>query len=113
MKVIVNTDRNIKTTADKERRIEDELTSALARFAGDVTRVEVHLSDESAGRSTSDDIHCLLEARPAGLDPVTASHHAMTEAEALGGATDKLEALLTRKFDRRADKDLRDTIRGH
>lgn len=112
MKILVNTDRNIHTTADKDRRIEDDLTVALERFAGDLTRVEVHLSDESAGRSTGDDIQCRLEARPAGQDPVTVSHQAMTESEALGGATDKLEALLTHKFDRLADKDRRDTIRG-
>ena len=113
MKVIVNTDRNIHADADKGRRIEDDLANALDRFAADLTRVEVHLSDESAGRSTGDDIHCLLEARPAGQDPVTVSHQAPTEAEALGGATDKLEALLTHKFDRLTDKDRRDTIRGH
>ncbi len=32
--------------------------------------------------------------------------------DALAGATDKLEALLTHKLDRLAEKDLRDTIRG-
>ncbi len=112
MKVLVHTDRNIHTDAREERRIEDDLANALERFTEDLTRVEVHLSDESAGRSTEDDIHCLLEARPARQDPVTVSHRAATWAEALGGATNKLEALLTHKFDRLAEKDRRDTIRG-
>ncbi len=112
MKVLINTDRNVHTDAGRERRIEDDLANALARFADHLTRVEVYLSDESAGRSTIDDIHCRLEARPAGQDPVSVSHQAMTETEALVGATDKLETLLTHKFDRLTDKDRRATIRG-
>ena len=112
MKVLVHTDRNIHIDEGIEGRIEGALASALERFAHDVTRVEVHLSDDSAGRSTLDDIRCLLEARPARQDPVVVSHQAATVTEALTGATDKLEALLTHKFDRLAEKDQRDTIRG-
>lgn len=113
MRVFVQTDRNIHADASEQRRIEDDLADALERFTEDLTRVEVHLSDESAGRSTDEDIHCLLEARPARQDPVTVSHQAATLSEALGGATHKLEALLTHKFARLTEKDRRDTIRGH
>ncbi len=113
MRVFVHTDQNIASDADEERRIEEHLANALGRFTEELTRVEVHLRDQSAGRSTGDDIHCLLEARPERQDPVTVSHQAATPAEALGGATQKLEALLARKFDRLAEKDRRDTIRGH
>ena len=112
MKVLVHTDRNIHIDEGIEGRIEGELTSALERFAHDVTRIEVHLSDDSAGRHTVDDIRCLLEARPARQDPVTVTHHAATVVDALAGATDKLETLLTHKFDRLTEKDQRDTIRG-
>ncbi|MEP7089355.1 MAG: HPF/RaiA family ribosome-associated protein [Nocardioidaceae bacterium] len=113
MKVLVHTDRNIHADASEVRRIEDDLTNALERFTEDLTRVEVHLSDESAGTSTDEDIACLLEARPAGRDPVTVSHQAATLAESLAGATRKLKALLTHTFDRLAEKDERDTIRRH
>ena len=111
MNVLVHTDRNIHTDADLDQRLGDDVASALDRFADDLTRVEVHLSDESAGRSTEDDITCLLEARPARQDPVTVTHRASTVEDALSGATDKLETLLTRKFDRLHEKDRRDTIR--
>ncbi len=111
MQVFVHTDRNIHTDAALEQRLGDGVASALDRFTDDLTRVEVHLSDESAGRSTEDDITCLLEARPARQDPVTVTHQATTVQEALTGATDKLETLLTRKFDRLHEKDRRDTIR--
>lgn len=113
MELFVHTDRNIYTDATEERRIEEGLANALERFAEELTRVEVHLSDESAGRSTGDDIHCLLEARPARQDPVTVSHQAATPGEALEGATHKLEALLSHKFERLTEKDRRDTIRRH
>lgn len=112
MKVYVHTDRNIHADAGQAQHIETDLSSALERFSDDLTRVDVQLSDESAGRKTGDDIHCLLEARPARQDAVTVAHRAATVTEACQGATDKLEALLTHKFDRLNDKDGRDTIRG-
>ena len=112
MEVLVNTDSNIDCDAEEVSRIKAGVTSAFGRFDHSLTRIEVHLRDESAGRGTGDDIRCLLEARPARQDPVTVSHQASTLDEALGGATDKLESLLTHKFDRLTDKDRRDTIRG-
>ncbi len=112
MLVLVNTDNNIDSDADRVGRIEAEVQSALERFDGDLTRVEVHLRDESAGRDTVDDIRCLLEARPTGLNPVVVTHNAGSVADAVGGATHKLEALLTSALDRRDDMRGRETIRG-
>ncbi len=111
MEIFVNTDSNIDCDADEVSRIKAGVESTFSRFDHSLTRIEVHLRDDSAGRETGDDIRCLLEARPAGQDPVTASHQASTVVEALGGATDKLETLLTHKFDRLTEKDRRDTIR--
>ena len=112
MKVLNNTDRNVDTDADQVTALQSELTSVFAKFERQLTRIEMHLRDESAGRETSDDIRCLLEARPTGLEPVAASHHASTVEEAVSGATDKLDALLTTVFERRTDRaQARDTIR--
>lgn len=113
MLVLVNTDSNVHSDVDEIRRIEAEVESTLGRFEDDLTRVEVHLRDEAAGREAGDDIRCLLEARPTGLDPVVVTHHAPSVLEAVGGATGKLESLLTSRLDRRADQRGRDTIRGH
>ncbi len=112
MKIQFNTDKNVEGSAALIERTEAGLESALARFEDRLTRVEVHLRNESAGRSTGDDVRCLIEARPAGMDRVTAEHHAATPDEALRGATDKLEALLTRLFERLEGQNTRDTIRG-
>jgi len=50
VKIQVNTDKNVEVSADFAERIEADVASALARFERRLTRVEVHLRDESAGR---------------------------------------------------------------
>lgn len=112
MKIQVSTDKSIEGSADLIERTEADLADALARFERRVTRIEVHLRDESAGRSTGGDIRCLIEARPAGLDPVAVTHHADTVSDALRGATDRLEALLSSRLERLEGHGSRETIRG-
>ncbi len=112
MQVLVETDSNIDLDATKIAGITADVESALERFH-DLTLVSIHLRDESAGRETGDDIRCLIEARPARQQPVIVTHHAPTVIEALRGATDKIETLLTNASDRRDDRRGRDTIRGH
>jgi hypothetical protein len=64
---------------------------ALARFGGQVTRVEAHLSDAgSHAKALPDEIHCTLEARVVGLEPVVVKEHAATAHQALHGAVGKL-----------------------
>lgn len=112
MKIQVNTDKNIEGTADLNGQIDAELANAFARFEDRLTRVEVHLRNESAGRTTGDDFRCLIEARPAGMGPIAVTHHAATLTEALNGATDKLGARLTSTFERNEGNESRETIRG-
>ncbi len=112
MKIQVNTDKNVEGSEALSEQTEVDLAHALSRFEGRLTRVEVHLRNESAGRTTGDDSRCMIEARPAGTKPVTVTHHAATLLEALRGATDKLETLLTGKFERLEGQQARETIRG-
>ena len=100
MKIQVNSDKNVQSTADFNERTEADLAHDLERFENRLTRVEVHLSNESAGRATGDDYRCLIEARPAGMDPVAVSDNAATLDEAIRGASDKLRSLLTSTFER-------------
>mgnify|MGYP006172692853 CR=1 FL=1 len=55
---------------------------ALARVSSRLTRVEVHLADENAGKGGADDKRCMIEARPAGQSPVAVTNHAATLEEA-------------------------------
>lgn len=94
MKVQINSDENVVLDRSFATYIEQELSSALDRFSDHVTRIEVHLGDEMAGRSDGHDKRCLLEARPAGQPPVTVTDWAGSIEEAFGGAVDKLVSLL-------------------
>lgn len=90
MQVNVNTDNNIEGSARMAAYFTETLEEALSRFDEQITRVEVHLSDENGGKEGSDDKRCLLEARLRGLGPVVVSHAAENMDFAVGGAIDKL-----------------------
>lgn len=94
MKIQMNSDKNVALDSALARRVEQELTSALGRFSDQITRIEVHLGDEIAGRSDGRDKRCMLEARPAGQSPVTVTDWAGTVEEAVSGAVEKLVSLL-------------------
>jgi hypothetical protein len=98
VQIQVNTDTNIDATDELVRTIDAELDSALSRFGDHITRVEVHIGDENAGKSDGVDKRCVLEARPAGQPPVVVTHHAGSVAEACSGAVQKLEKLLESKY---------------
>jgi len=69
----------------------------LGRFAERVTRIDAFLRDVNAHKG-GEDQRCVLEARPRGLDPVTAEHQAATVREALETAARKLERVLESRF---------------
>ena len=98
MKIQVNTDKNIGGDERLAEYVEDTLRGELDRFADQITRVEVHLSDENAHKSGQDDKRCMLEARVAGRKPTAVTHHAGTVAEAVGGAAEKLARALDREL---------------
>jgi ribosome-associated translation inhibitor RaiA len=75
--------------------VSSAVQDALARFSGQISRVEVHLSDENGGKKTSpENKQCLLEARLEGHQPLAVKHHAANLNQALDGAADKLVRLL-------------------
>lgn len=93
MQIQVNTDDNVEGQ-ELARRIEGKVSASLSRFSGQITRVEVHLSDENAGKSGGMDKRCLMEARPTGHQPLAVSHQAATLEEAFSGAAKKLQRSL-------------------
>jgi hypothetical protein len=95
MHIQVNTDKNISGHEALAQSVEETLNRVLARFAGQITRLEVHLSDEnSTSKSGVIDKRCLLEARLAGREPTSVSDMALTIEEAVKGAADKMVSLL-------------------
>ena len=110
MQVQVHTGPNIPSRDALERWAAGEIESALERFAQDVTRVEVHLSDENAGKG-GDDMRCAMEARLTHHEPVAVTSHAQGMDEAFRGAADKLKRALAHALDRSHDHRDRDSIR--
>ena len=95
MQVQVSTDNHIEGSAELSRQVEAVVEGALGRFSDWITRVEVQLSDESSGSKTRDnDNRCVMEARPAGQQPISVSHQGATLDQALKGSAKKLARLL-------------------
>ena len=111
MQILVNTDRTIDAEPDLVDRVDRDLAAGLARYADRLTRVEVHLSDQSAERSGAFDLRCALEARPAGQQPIAVNHSAATVDEAYAGALSKLRNLLDTRFGRIDARRGRESIR--
>ncbi len=91
MQIQINTDGNIEGDAELVQKIKTVVRNSLDRFSEQVTRVEVHLSDQNSDkRSGTEDMRCLLEARLAGLQPTSVSDQAATLEQAVDGAVEKL-----------------------
>ena len=112
MKIQVNTDRHVEGSDALVQMVEAEVQSALERFEDRLTRVEVHLSDENGEKDGGvADKRCLLEARPAGMQPVVVTESADTVEQAFLSATQKMQSLLDSKFGRIDGRDADATIR--
>ena len=95
MKIQINTDKNIPGLQAHAHSVETILEQALARFSDQITRIEVHLSDEnSAAKSGMVDKRCLLEVRLAGRQPASVSEQAQTVDQAVRGAAQKMVSSL-------------------
>ena len=104
MKIQFNTDVNIHGTEALADRVSASVEQALEHFKHHITRVEIHLSDESRGKSGQHDHRCMLEARLEGQQPVAVTHHAGTLDQAVEGASEKLAHLLESKLGRLHDR---------
>lgn len=98
MQVQVNTGRSVEGGERLTHYVQATVQEKLQRFVDEVTRVEVHLSDENSHKSHGDDKKCTLEARPAGRPPVAVTHQAATLDQAIHGAVEKMGRLLDSTF---------------
>lgn len=104
MKIQINTDAHINGAEALGDHVSATVEQALERFSKQVTRVEVHLSDESGDRNGQRDQRCMIEARLEGQQPVAVSDHAATQEQAVHGAAQKLARLLDSSLGRRHDQ---------
>lgn len=95
MKIQINTDDNIAGGAELEEFTKAAVEASLGHLAEQVTRVEVHLSDENSTKGGSADKRCLLEARLEGHQPLAVTAEAENIEQAIESAADKLKSSLT------------------
>jgi ribosome-associated translation inhibitor RaiA len=94
MTIQFNTDSNI-TLGEKLRvPLIALISEELSRYSHQITRVEVHLSDENGPKEGQNDKRCLIEARLEGLKPIAVTNNANTHEQAVEGAVEKLKAAL-------------------
>lgn len=94
MKILFNTDKTISGAENQEDYFTSLIAEKLERFESQLTRIEVHLKDENGKKEGQNDIHCVLEARIEGREPMAVSCEADTAKNAVSGAIEKLKTAL-------------------
>jgi ribosomal subunit interface protein len=104
MQIVINSDKNISMHAKLSNLIESDLHRILNRYEDELTRVEVHLTDENGDKSGLQDKRCLLEARPKNHQSLTVTNDSDNIQTAVSGAANKMQRLLVTTFGRIEDK---------
>ncbi len=91
MLVQINSDHNVAVGAGLAEQAQALVSSTLDHFSRQITRVEVHVTDENSDKkSGNDDLKCVMEARLTGHQPIAVHHNAGTFELAVEGAAVKL-----------------------
>lgn len=93
MVIQVNTDRNIDGNQNFQDYVKSTVNSELDRYKN-ITRVELYFSDQNGEKFGNDDVHCRIEARLSGLNPISVLEREADVNSALNGAIDKLKSML-------------------
>jgi ribosome-associated translation inhibitor RaiA len=94
LQVLVNTDANISGNEALEARVTAAVVSAVSSFTAQLTRIEVHLSDENGPKAGEGDIRCMMEAHLEGHQPLAVTEHATTVDEAVDAAAEALAKVI-------------------
>jgi ribosome-associated translation inhibitor RaiA len=100
MLVEVNTDKNIKNSERLIEYCKSMVEAELNRFSENITRVEIHLSDENGEKGGDDDKRCLIETKLKGKSPVAVKNTASNIDDAISGALDKITKVLETSLDK-------------
>lgn len=99
-----NSDSSVMGTENVAERIESQLRQRLERFAGRLTRIEVHVSDENARKGGDADKACMIEARIKGGRPIGVTGKAGDVDAAARIAGNTLAQRLERHFGKAGNK---------
>lgn len=107
MRFMFNNDNQTALSSATSQRVEALVEARLGRISDRLTRVEVHVSDVDGPRSGGEDKKWVVELRPNGMRPITATDQASTVERAVTAATDRA----LKAFDRQIGKAT--TRKGH
>ena len=103
MQVQIHTDNHIEGTEAMSKWVTSSVKDSFERFSSQITRVEVHFSDENSGKKSSpEDKQCTLEVRLEGRPPFAVKHQAANLNQALVGASEKMVRLIDSTLGRAA-----------
>ena len=94
MQIQINTDHNIHGTEQLATQVKRVVSDTLSRFSDQITRVEVHLSDQNGNKRGQSRKRCMMEVRHEHRYPTIVTHDATSLRQAIDGAADKLKRLI-------------------
>jgi hypothetical protein len=98
MKFQLNSDNNIQGDQRLADIAEQIVVNELGSFASRITRAEVHLQDVNGAKGGPEDIRCMIEVRPEGMNPISVENKGVNVEAATKGAAKKLRSILTTEF---------------
>lgn len=104
MKIQYNADKTIRGEDRHEQYFISLISKELVRFQSQITRIEVHVSDENGKKGGVNDIRCLIEARVENKNPTAVSAQADTLEQAVSDAIEKLKTVLETLFGKSKNK---------
>jgi len=105
MQILLHTDSHVDGNHPLAGHLDTVVKDALGHFGERITRVEAHISDANSHSKTNpEDVHCTLEARLKGREPVAVKDHAPTAHQAIHGAIGKLKRAVTTVLEKRDDR---------
>ncbi len=103
MQIQVHTDHNVKGGDLMIQYVEGLIKDAMQNYKEDVTRVDVHVSDENANKGGDDDLRCTIEARIRGMQPIAVTHNDENIDAAISGATDRIARSVRKTLEKRRE----------
>ncbi|WP_260737972.1 HPF/RaiA family ribosome-associated protein [Tunturiibacter lichenicola] len=112
MQIQISSDKNISMHNKLSNLIQSDLNRILNRFKDQLTRVEVHLSDENGDKSGAQDKRCRLEVRHKRHQALAVTNDSSDIPSAVTGAASKMQRLLISTFGRIQDRNRSLTTRA-
>ena len=99
MHIQFNADKNLTIHEEFRDKLKDLLLDQLNRFSENITRLEVHFSDENGNKEGQNDKRCMLEARVEGRKSIAVTAYANNYELALDASVEKLRSILDGFFE--------------